>query len=628
MTSVEKKLLSLNLALLFLFLCAHPAFAAGTEHADRTELLQSEASVAVGETLQLQEENEAATQSTSEDDSYYICVGDTSFQSNKDTSGYGWTYVAELHELFLNGYRGHGISASGDLSVYVSGDTTIEGYDNTYYGGDGISVAGHLSITIWENSHLKVTGGAGSQAGGDALFGSEAVEIYGNGSCEVVGGKSGNGDGGRGVYSDSVYVGVDGILQGGAGIYGGAGVFFQTECEFDIVNATMRGGNGLRSYAIASLDGREWHYQEHTTVQMSEDEKNIVLKINEYTLRLFDGDRELLLNKAEYPKSYNLLEYRQTKEGFEQVGWAKGENILPINRRFCPTTNTDLYAYWEPVGPRDILLQGLDGNFENGEVYQKYTGTNVTLPKQLDYFYTNNVMAWSDQVQLSPLDLDVYAGTWYCGGDVIEPDENTSKVLYSYQQNSVGTALYHPTEGTVKNGGTVIVQRKGTWTTMTSPMDLQTYTLDSSYLTAPDGYELAGWSTSPEAKDIDYTPHQKLTVKEETIQHLYAVWKGKEYTKTPEQGCTVTTIPAEEKVEVTLDKTWCEKKNVNQGFCALYDEKGKLIDVSFGKQNGDQGITLEVQYPGETAKTCKVFGVKDQNIPTGQAIECTLPAIE
>ena len=91
MTLVEKKLLSLNLALFFLFLCAQPAFAAGTEQADRTELLQSEASVAVGETLQLQEENEAATQSTSEDDSYYICVGDTSFQSNKDTSGDGWT---------------------------------------------------------------------------------------------------------------------------------------------------------------------------------------------------------------------------------------------------------------------------------------------------------------------------------------------------------------------------------------------------------------------------------------------------------------------------------------------------------------------------------------------------------
>ena len=237
-------------------------------------------------------------------------------------------------------------------------------------------------------------------------------------------------------------------------------------------------------------------------------------------------------------------------------------------------------------------------------------------------------MAWSDQVQLSPLDLDVYAGTWYCGGDVIEPDENTSKVLYSYQQNSVGTALYHPTEGTVKNGGTVIVQRKGTWTTMTSPMDLQTYTLDSSYLTAPDGYELAGWSTSPEAKDIDYTPHQKLTVKEETIQHLYAVWKGKEYTKTPEQGCTVTTIPAEAKVEVTLEKSWCIENGVKQGFCALYDENGKLIDVSFGTQNDDQGITLEMQYMGETAKTCKVFGVKDQNIPTGQALECTLPAIE
>ena len=69
MTSVEKKLLSLNLALLFLFLCAHPAFAAGTEHAE--EFLQSEASVAMGETLQCHEQNEVAMQSASEDDPYY-----------------------------------------------------------------------------------------------------------------------------------------------------------------------------------------------------------------------------------------------------------------------------------------------------------------------------------------------------------------------------------------------------------------------------------------------------------------------------------------------------------------------------------------------------------------------------
>ena len=90
----------------------------------------------------------------------------------------------------------------------------------------------------------------------------------------------------------------------------------------------------------------------------------------------------------------------------------------------------------------------------------------------------------------------------------------------------------------------------------------------------------------------------------------------------------MTTIPAEAKVVVTLEKSWCIEKGVKQGFCALYDENGKLIDVSVGTQNGDQGITLEMQYMGETAKMCKVFGVKDQNIPTGQAIECTLLAID
>lgn len=631
MTSVEKKLLSLNLALLFLFLCAHPAFAAGTEHTE--EFLQSEASVAMGETLQRYEQNKVATQSVSEDDSYYICVGDTSFQSNKDTSGEGWTYVAELHELFLNGYRGHGISASGDLHIYVSDDTTIEGYNRTYYGGDGISVAGSLILTLFEDSHLKVTGGSGSERGGDALYGSDIVTVFGSGSYEAAGGIS-SGTGGCGVYSDSIYIDASGVLQGGTGAYGGAGVFFKTSCEFDAVNAIIRGGNGAYGYAIqSSKTGATWHYSIHTNI--TETPYEIQLEIKQYTLTLYgngghqDDYRTVEELTDYYPKYYDLIEHRFCKDGYEQVGWQKGTNIFPLSDVFCPTTNTDLSAYWESVVAKDILLQGLDGYFDNGKTYQKYTGMNITLPKQLDYshkFYNTNLLAWSDQLQASALDLCVYDGIWYCGGDTVEAEADTAKVLYAYPQSGAGTAIYHPTKGTVKKGGTVIVQ--GRYSGIVSPMDLQTYTIGADYLTAPENYRLAGWSTSPEAETVDYELGEELQVDGGAVQHLYAVWKGKEYTKTPEQGCTVTTIPAEAKVEVTLEKSWCIEKGVKQGFCALYDENGKLIDVSVGTQNGDQGITLEMQYMGETAKTCKVFGVKDQNIPTGQALECTLPAIE
>ncbi len=632
MTSVEKKLLSLNLALLFLFLCAQPAFAAGAERTD--ELLQSEASVAMGETLKRNEQNEVATQSVSEDDSYYISVGDTYFQSNKDISGEGWTYVAELHELFLNGYRGRGISASGDLSIYVSDDTTIEGYNNTYYGGDGISVAGRLILTLFEDSHLKVTGGSGSERGGDALYGSDIVAIFGSGSYETAGGISRSGTGGCGVYSDSIYIDASGVLQGGAGAYGGAGVFFKTSCEFDAVNATIRGGKGSYGYAIqSSQTGATWYYSIHTNITKTPYEVRLAIK--QYTLALYGNgghrsdDRTVEELTDYYPKYYDLIEHRFYKDGYEQVGWREGTNILPLSDVFCPTTNTDLYAYWESVEPKDILLQGLDGYFDNGKTYQKYTGLDVTLPKQLDYsheFYNTNLLAWSDQLQASALDLYVYDGTWYCGGDTVEADTDAAKVLYAYPQSGAGTAIYHPTKGTVKKGGTVIVQ--GRYSGIASPMDLQTYTIGADYLTAPEDYKLAGWSTSPEAQRVDYELGDELQVDGGTVQHLYAVWKRMKYHQTPDTGCTVTTIPAEEKVEVTLDKTWCDERKVNQGFCALYDENGKLISVSFGRQDSDQSITLEMQYTGETAKTCKVFGVKDQNIPAGSAIQCELTEIK
>ena len=344
MTSVEKKLLSLNLALLFLFLCAHPAFAAGTEHTE--EFLQSEASVAMGETLQRYEQNKVATQSVSEDDSYYICVGDTSFQSNKDTSGEGWTYVAELHELFLNGYRGHGISASGDLHIYVSDDTTIEGYNRTYYGGDGISVAGSLILTLFEDSHLKVTGGSGSERGGDALYGSDIVTVFGSGSYEAAGGIS-SGTGGCGVYSDSIYIDASGVLQGGTGAYGGAGVFFKTSCEFDAVNAIIRGGNGAYGYAIqSSKTGATWHYSIHTNI--TETPYEIQLEIKQYTLTLYgngghqDDYRTVEELTDYYPKYYDLIEHRFCKDGYEQVGWQKGTNIFPLSDVFCPTTKNRL----------------------------------------------------------------------------------------------------------------------------------------------------------------------------------------------------------------------------------------------------------------------------------------------
>lgn len=627
MTSLEKKLLSLNLALVLLFLCVQPAFAADTERADSTEPLQSEASAATEEHLRRQEpQNEIATQSASDEDAYYICVGNTWFRSDENHSGDGWTYYAAWQELFLDGYHGSGISASGDLSVYVGGDSIIEGTELSDIGEDGISVTGFLRLTIFSDSHLKVTGGFGSNQGGDALYGRAGVDIWGNGSYEAIGGSS-NGTGGCGVHSDSVYVGADGTLQGGTGATGGAGVFFYTSCEFYAVNATIRGGAGRDGYAIQSEDGSDWYYSIHMIKTGNEYEIRLVVK--QYTLMLYgNGGHKSNYATAEaltayYPEYYSLIDHRFEQDGYEQVGWLDDTEVLPLDTVFTPTTNTSLRAYWEPVKAGDILLQGLSGYFDTEKTYRKYSDQYVELPKQLNYPDGSTLLAWSDQLEVTPLDSSVYAGAWYCGGDVVKQDTAATKVLYACPQNGFGTAIYHPTKGAVKSGGTVIIQ--GEYSSMVSPTDLRAYTLDASYLTAPDGYELAGWSTSPEAKTVDYPLNGRLFVEKRNIQHLYAVWKGIEYSKEVATGCTVTSVPVEEQVQVTLDQNWCETNEVQQGFCALYDEHGKLISVSFGKQTGEQGITLEMQYrEDETPKTCKIFGVKDQNIPASGALQCDL----
>lgn len=55
-----------------------------------------------------------------------------------------------------------------------------------------------------------------------------------------------------------------------------------------------------------------------------------------------------------------------------------------------------------------------------------------------------------------------------------------------------------------------------------------------SFLNAPEGYELEGWTESPNASKAEHAPGKQLGVRYGELPHFYAVWKAKTYESAPE----------------------------------------------------------------------------------------------
>ena len=681
MTSIKKKLISLNLVLLLLALYTIPVYAASRSEMQSiqdsnysTEAISSEYDGI--ERLELKAKNPDELKNvesnllnqvpllSSSSDSYYISVDGTTFKSDTDTSGSTWSYKADNNSLTLNGYRGSGIRASGDLVIYSKGTVTVTGSNGTNYGSDAIEVGGALDICVQDGS-LTVTAGSGSTQGGDAVSVSGALScscysgtanftggkttasstssggdalscasVYIFGSGITATGGTGNststykGSGGCGIISSSIYIYADCTLQGGGGYYGGPAIYFGSYCSFGIVNANVRGGSGLNGYAIQNSNGLSWYYNgQHTTISGSS--YAVYIKINQYTLNLlgnggtyYNGATYTSL-KAYYPTSYYLAGYCFQRKGYTQVGWsttALAGNLMQLNTFYLPTTNGSLYSYWEATEENDILLNGLSGNLSNGTFYKKYSNTPVILPSQLTYD-NNSLLAWCTTVTASPLNLKIYAGQWYAGGDTIIPDSKTVTLLYAQAQGGGQYAIYHPTQGTINNGGTIIVQG-----TTSTDSDLQVYTPGGTYFSAPEGYELAGWSKTPNSTTVDYAPGSTLPLYRGTTIHLYALWKPIEYDYVPETGLTITLIPATKTVRITMTANWCSLYSQKFGLCGLYED-GKMLNCSMAALQSGQTQELEMQYTGETPPVCKVFALDTSYKPICHCTTCNLSSL-
>lgn len=649
----KKQLIALNLALLLLGLTSVPALATGPGE-DVIPYVPPEGEVTVDNLPRLPalpcwtEEGDLTLQDST-DTPYLISVGGTSFWSDQDTTGDRWSYRAENHALTLTGYNGGTINASGDLTVYAQNNVTITGSSGGNYGGGGILVDGTFMLIVQSGS-VSINGGDGRARGGDAIyanvfnyvnfvgtasyfFGGDAtstvyadepfggcginagfIMLLGTGRVYAYGGDVSYSSitqamGGYGVLSDTVYIESDCTIQGGSGYFCGPGICFLSYCQFGVVNASVI-CTGSVGYAIYNPDGEYWYYSKHTTAKGTD--TRVTITPNSYRLRLYGnaGNSATLPSGATwtsltayYPTGYDLTDYIFQRPGYVQLAWTgtdySSSDPLPLNAYFTPATNCSLYAYWTKADPGDIILNALSGRLTGGSFYLKTSGIPVTLPNQVTYEDESSLLGWSTSLETDTDSAQFFPGQWYEGGDVVSPAENAATILYAREPGTGQYILYHPTQGTVTAGGTVLVQGS-----VASYPDLLVYAPDGSRFTPPENYVFAGWSTSEGSTAVDIAPGETVQLTTGDVLHLYAVWKPESYTYTPAPGLTVTSIPSTKTIQVTVTDTWAGQADYT-AVCALY-EGDKMIDCAISSA---EGKSLELQYQGDTPPLCKVFAL-------------------
>ncbi len=580
--------------------------------------------------------------------SYYIWVGNTSFSSDEDQQGSGWTYLADGNALYLNGYSGAGIRASGDLAIYAEGVNRINGSDGTNYGSNGISVTGNLDMSVYSGTTYvnagkgKMQGGDGIAAkalfiysatnatlaacggnatgtatmGGDGLYGS-SVFLYGRGRVNTTGGNAtaANSLGGSGILAKDVYIDALCAVNGGkGGAYGGAGIYFGNTCEIGAVNATITGGAGAYGYALQNSDGLSWHKNRHTTV--SGTEYKVIITVRKYTLDLLGnggkrGSAQKVSLKEYYGKEYALSEYLFQRKGYTQVGWTTtAGSLVPLNETYMPEESTKLTAEWIASSTDDIILNALSGKFSDGDRYKKYNAQAVA-PASMQ-FNRCNLLGWSTSLNITENPTTgVLDGVWYSGDSVIESAGAPISIFAHADRGSY--IVYHPTAGSVKKGGTMLVQ--GTKATHT---DLQVYALNDSYVQAPEKYTFAGWSTQKNSNVVECEGDAPLDLESGDVLHLYAVWAPRTYAKALDEGLSVSATPLLKKLEIAISDAWLQNKSAGSIIAAVY-EGDRLLYTKFYKSQDKNRI--ELQYPGNESATIKLFVWKKNLAPLCKAYD-------
>ena len=336
-----------------------------------------------------------------------------------------------------------------------------------------------------------------------------------------------------------------------------------------------------------------------------------------YTLTLhanWAGDETRELTNAPETE-YTLSEYIFRRDSYVQVAWADatdGDASHRLNALYVPVTSTDLYAFWLEAGVGQIVLNSLDGDLDaQGTFYEKHT-TTVTLPEELVYpDGSDALLAWSTEVAPKTDEQGVLNGLWYSGGDEVRPDAQKRLELYGHGRGGSAYVIYHPAEGALARGGSILVQQaQGNALALTL--------LDDSVLSAPDGYVFSGWERAGTA-----VSGSALTLQPGEVVHLYAGWEREAVVITPEAGIGISS--AGDTVAVTLSAAWCQQDDVEQAVCALYDSDWKMLACAAGDLQPDGSILIELDYADHGGLHCRIFALDSDWLPVRAVVPCALP---
>lgn len=594
---------------------------------------------------------------------YYLIIDNLSIRFNEVRSGNGWEY--EDGALRLNNYSGSGIRASGDLTVYSTGDVTIQGEDGAY-ASDGIIVSGVLQVFV-NSGTLTISGGSGTVMGGDAIDADVIFAyLYGGTAAFTGGGASGDAICGHGINARSsaaiygpanqgsrlaatggtaapgsnvtagcaihggdIGIHTDAVLRGGSAGSAAPAVYTDGVFEVGCVNAELYGGqsaSGVRAEPVLfdKTEVDNWYYDEHTT--LLEQEGHFSIKIDQYRLRLIGGGGVYagatytdLINY--YPARYQLSDYVFTRDGYAQTAWATASGgTVPLDASFRPEKNTTLDAVWVELAPGDILLNGLSGTLADGKLWQRYhNAESVTLPSSLFFGGEDtDLVGWHTGLTPQADDNDVLSGGWYAGS-VSAAAEPIS--LYALDDSVGSYVVYHAEGGTPIAGGNMTVQHRY----LASCTDLDVYLVNGSdYITAPYGCAFSGWATQ-KGGDVRYAPGTVVSVTQGAPLHLYAVWTPFERQYSV-PGCDAWVDPNTNGITVKVTEEWYNSLNQPSVLAAaLYDSGGKLLGCTLhtgGTYQKDGAFSL--QYAEGDLPRVSVLALNAGGGPAGVGIQMDL----
>lgn len=329
-----------------------------------------------------------------------------------------------------------------------------------------------------------------------------------------------------------------------------------------------------------------------------------------------------------YRNYFRLGNYVFTRSDAAQAGWIKTTNatstdLIPLNATYSVlggATSSSLYAIWAPHRDGYVILNALFGEFSNPSVTNnRLNQQRVTYQKSgtrfpTDYLVSESgyrLLGWtSEHTPLQGTD-GILSGQWYDPGDNV-PSGVSTLYSYEYEYGPTGSTLvvYHAGAGTVKRGGTVLVQ----------DAKRSSNALDASLFNAPENLVFQGWSLRPAGTQADYQAGAIVSVKSGVPTHLYAVWALNERPIASNLYASVDT--GAKTVQIRAEQAYFTGNSYYgslRAALALY-QNGKLADVVMSPLGYPTDVVLKASYTGPVPTSCKFFVLNGSGQPLGPAV--------